>query len=77
MWEKICMQLDQGPRTCHNMQTEQPNPKSTQFGADVMVKLLRAGGIPSKLRSKWVSPASHCREVLGIHCVQRPLRESE
>uniref|UniRef100_A0A915I5U0 Uncharacterized protein n=1 Tax=Romanomermis culicivorax TaxID=13658 RepID=A0A915I5U0_ROMCU len=49
-WEKICMQLDWRPTTCHNMQTEQRNPKSTQFGTDVIVKLLRAGGNPSKAK---------------------------
>uniref|UniRef100_A0A915KVE2 Uncharacterized protein n=1 Tax=Romanomermis culicivorax TaxID=13658 RepID=A0A915KVE2_ROMCU len=30
------------------MQTEQRNPKSTQCIADVIIKLLRAGGNPSK-----------------------------
>uniref|UniRef100_A0A915JNP3 Uncharacterized protein n=1 Tax=Romanomermis culicivorax TaxID=13658 RepID=A0A915JNP3_ROMCU len=52
MREKICMRLDQWPMTCHNMQTEQPNPKSTQFGAHVIVKLLRTEGIPSKAEVK-------------------------
>uniref|UniRef100_A0A915J5H4 Uncharacterized protein n=1 Tax=Romanomermis culicivorax TaxID=13658 RepID=A0A915J5H4_ROMCU len=35
MQEKICKGLDQQPTTCHNMQTEQRNPKSTQFGTEV------------------------------------------
>uniref|UniRef100_A0A915L1V3 Uncharacterized protein n=1 Tax=Romanomermis culicivorax TaxID=13658 RepID=A0A915L1V3_ROMCU len=47
------------------MQTIQQNPKSTQFGADGNVILLRAGDIPSMRRSKWASLASHCGEVLG------------
>uniref|UniRef100_A0A915LC44 Uncharacterized protein n=1 Tax=Romanomermis culicivorax TaxID=13658 RepID=A0A915LC44_ROMCU len=46
------MQLDQWPTTCHNMQTEQPNPKLTQFGADVIIILLREGGHPSKAEVK-------------------------
>uniref|UniRef100_A0A915IY65 Uncharacterized protein n=1 Tax=Romanomermis culicivorax TaxID=13658 RepID=A0A915IY65_ROMCU len=63
---KICMPLDRGPTICHNMQTEQPNPKSTRFGTDIIIKLLRAGGIPSTPMSKWASLASHHGEVLDL-----------
>uniref|UniRef100_A0A915KLZ5 Uncharacterized protein n=1 Tax=Romanomermis culicivorax TaxID=13658 RepID=A0A915KLZ5_ROMCU len=30
----VCMQLDHRLTACHNMQTLQPNPKSTQFSTD-------------------------------------------
>uniref|UniRef100_A0A915KCI5 Uncharacterized protein n=1 Tax=Romanomermis culicivorax TaxID=13658 RepID=A0A915KCI5_ROMCU len=47
----ICMQLDCQPTACVNMQTLQLNPKSTGFGADGNVILLRTGGLPTKPRS--------------------------
>uniref|UniRef100_A0A915J4G2 Uncharacterized protein n=1 Tax=Romanomermis culicivorax TaxID=13658 RepID=A0A915J4G2_ROMCU len=67
------------------MQTKQPNPKLTQFGADVIVKLLRAGGHPSKAEVKmgvtcqplqrspwyWLCPTT----ITGV-CI-RPINDSE
>uniref|UniRef100_A0A915KP88 Uncharacterized protein n=1 Tax=Romanomermis culicivorax TaxID=13658 RepID=A0A915KP88_ROMCU len=48
----ICMRLDPRPTTCHSMQTEQPNLESTQFGADLIIILLRMGGYSIKAEVK-------------------------
>uniref|UniRef100_A0A915KFA2 Uncharacterized protein n=1 Tax=Romanomermis culicivorax TaxID=13658 RepID=A0A915KFA2_ROMCU len=75
------MQLDPQPTMCHSMQTKQPNPKSTPFGPDVIIVLLRAGaysikaevrmGVTCQLlrRSPWYSLCSTTnRSLIRTDC---------
>uniref|UniRef100_A0A915LC88 Uncharacterized protein n=1 Tax=Romanomermis culicivorax TaxID=13658 RepID=A0A915LC88_ROMCU len=45
-------QLDHRPTTFHNIQTVGPNLKSTRFGANGNVILLRTGGLSTKAEVK-------------------------
>uniref|UniRef100_A0A915IWC4 Uncharacterized protein n=1 Tax=Romanomermis culicivorax TaxID=13658 RepID=A0A915IWC4_ROMCU len=60
---RLHAQLDGRPKACHNMQTVQPNPKSTQFGADGNVGF-HARGMLGTLLSASCDGKSTCKYEL-------------